>query len=196
MASPPVSAPQRAHGIAAEPPAPQRKTQPWAELSFDELYEHYFPFVWRCLRAEGVSPAHLPDQAQEVFVIVHRRMGDFENRSTPRTWLYAICHKVAANHRRGLKRKGGGVELPPSLPSLQPSPIETAQRAQAARFVEEFASGLDEAKRSVFVLCLLEGISAPEASEALGVNVNTVYSRLRVVKQDFREAIARMEDNP
>lgn len=174
---------------------PSQQDQSWAELSFEEIYDQYFPFVWRCVRAEGVSPAHLPDLVQEVFIIVHRRMGDFENRSTPRTWLYSICRKVAANHRRGLRRKGDGVELPPSLPSSHPTPIETAQRAQAARFVEEFTSSLNDAKRPVFILCLMEGMSVPEASEALGVNPNTVYSRLRAVKQEFREAIAQMESN-
>jgi RNA polymerase sigma-70 factor (ECF subfamily) len=44
----------------------------------------------------------------------------------------------------------------------------------------------------VFVLLELSGHSAPEAAEALGVPVNTVYSRLRIARQKFTAAVTRI----
>jgi RNA polymerase sigma-70 factor, ECF subfamily len=44
----------------------------------------------------------------------------------------------------------------------------------------------------VFVMTDLEQMSAPEISEALGVNLNTVYSRLRAARAAFNEAVARV----
>ena len=76
------------------------------------------------------------------------------------------------------------------LPSLAPSPHEHSEQAQSWRFVRRFLDGLDDDKRTVFVLCQLEQASAPEVAEALGIPVNTVYSRLHTVRRAFREALA------
>ncbi|AKU96087.1 RNA polymerase sigma factor RpoE [Labilithrix luteola] len=51
---------------------------------------------------------------------------------------------------------------------------------------------LDDEKRAVFVLAELEEKSVPEISEALGVNVNTVYSRLRAARQELERAVQRL----
>jgi RNA polymerase sigma-70 factor (ECF subfamily) len=166
------------------------------ELPFSALYEQYFPFVWRCVAAEGIPAANLEDLVQEVFIIVHRRRNHFEGRANPKTWWYAICHTVAANHRRRTRRKGGGEPISPTLVSPGPTPVENAQRAQAAEFVSTFMAQLSDAKRPVFVMCLLEGMSAPDAAHALGVNLNTLYSRLRTVREDFQRAVAGRETTP
>ena len=70
---------------------------------------------------------------------------------------------------------------------------EDAARREAVAFVEGFLAGLDEAKRAVFVACCIEGMSAPELSAALGLNLNTVYSRLRSAKTAFEGAVKRRQ---
>lgn len=60
--------------------------------------------------------------------------------------------------------------------------------------MDRFASHLDDRKREVFVLGILEGLSVPEVAEALGVPLNTAYTRLRRARLEFRKALAeRME---
>ena len=66
-----------------------------SETSFRGVYTEHFPFVWRCLRGLGVAEAALDDVAQEVFLIVHRRLAEFRGDASLRTWLYAIVRNVA-----------------------------------------------------------------------------------------------------
>lgn len=167
-----------------DPPQPSGHVPP-----FREIYREHFGFVFRTLRALGVPGASLDDAVQEVFVVVHRRLGDFEGRSTLRTWLFSITHKVALNARRRERRKGGLSPLDVDTPDPRRSPEEQTEAARSWRFVHGFLENLDEGKRAVFVLCLLEEATAVEAADALGIPVNTVYSRLHALRRSFRAAL-------
>jgi RNA polymerase sigma-70 factor, ECF subfamily len=158
--------------------------------SLEELYRQHFAFVWRTLRALGVAPPVLDDAVQEVFVVVHRRADDFEGRSAVRTWLFGIAFRVAANFRRSAKRRPTD-PLTTEITSTQPNPEQNAARAEATRFVEDFLATLEEGPQAAFTACVLEQMTVPEASEALGVNVNTLYSRLRIARARFAAALAK-----
>jgi RNA polymerase sigma-70 factor (ECF subfamily) len=159
-------------------------------LTFEDVYDQHFELVWRGLRAQGLEGAALDDAVQDVFLTVHRRLPTFEHRSELTTWLYGIVRHVGFNHLRRHRRKGGGVELPPTLASSQPGPEQVASDHEALRFLQGFLTGLDEAKRQVFLLCEVEQLPAPEVSRALGVKLNTVYSRLRAARREFSRAVA------
>jgi len=176
--------------------AVDRSSDLTAEGGFAAVYREYFPFVWRCLRALGVADASLDDAAQEVFVVVHRRLAEFRGESSLRTWLYAIVRNVAANQRRGAQRSSVQAELDPALPSPAPDPCERAQDREAADFVQQFLSALDDKKRDVFVLALLEQLTIPEVAETLGIPLNTAYTRLRSVRIELRRALAEREKQP
>ena len=59
--------------------------------------------------------------------------------------------------------------------------------------VENLLELLDPDKRRVFLLAEVEGMTAPEIAAAEGVNLNTVYARLRAARMRFEKAIARQE---
>jgi RNA polymerase sigma-70 factor (ECF subfamily) len=158
---------------------------------FDAIYTEHFAFVWRCLRGLGVSDAGLEDASQDVFVVVHRKLAEFQGSSSVRTWLYGIVRNVAFNHRRARARKGDSESLDERIVSLAPGPLELAQDAEAAEFVQRFLAGLDERKRDVFLLALLEEMSIPEVASVLDVPLNTAYSRLRLVRADWERALAK-----
>src|SRR5262245_7643872 len=69
-------------------------------MTFEDVYEEHFEFVWRTLRRLGVPAADLADVAQEVFLVVHRRLADFEERSKVTTWLFRIATHAARDRRR------------------------------------------------------------------------------------------------
>src|SRR5262249_38050380 len=69
------------------------------------VYEKYFAFVWRSVRRLGVGDSAVDDAVQEIFVVVHRRLADFEERASIKTWLYGIVLRVVRHHRRTLRRK-------------------------------------------------------------------------------------------
>jgi len=158
---------------------------------FDEIYAEHFAFVWRCAKSLGVSPELLDDVVQDVFLVVHRQLPTFRNDSTVPTWLYGILRRVLANRRRSVKRRGETEPLDERAPSDATSPLEHAQDAEAARFIEGFVAMLDDKRRDIFVLAVLEELSIPEVARMLSIPLNTAYSRLRAVRAEFREALAR-----
>jgi len=172
-----------------DPPEGPR-AQPEARQSFDEIYERHFPFVWRCLRGMGVGPTALDDAAQDVFLVVHRQLAGFRGESSTQTWLYAIARHVASNHQRRTERKQAPLEPLVSEPAHpDPGPLERAEDAQAAAFVATFLAGLDDNKRDLFILAVLEEMTIPEVATALAIPLNTAYTRLRSVRADFERAL-------
>jgi len=163
---------------------------------FREIYDQYFEFVYRGARRLGVHPRSLDDAAQDVFLVVHRKLGDFEGRSSIKTWLYGITRRVAKDYRRRAGRKEKGLvstdgPIGNQLTSSQNSPDENAARRQAAATLEAILANLDDARREVFVLAEMEQMTAPEIAEALSLNLNTTYSRLRTARAEFEKAVAR-----
>jgi RNA polymerase sigma-70 factor (ECF subfamily) len=168
------------------------------QSQFERIYEAHFPFVWRALGALGVRGPALDDAAQDVFLVVHRRLSEFQGRSSLRTWIFAIVEHVAFNHRRAERRKQAPLTtLDDAQMSDDPGPFEHAQDQEIADFLEHFLSGLRTEQRILFVLVLVEQMSAPEVAEVLGVPLNTAYTRIRAIKQAFRKAAqARQERTP
>ncbi|HEY3449235.1 MAG TPA: sigma-70 family RNA polymerase sigma factor [Myxococcales bacterium] len=194
MTDPPGSGHQAGTGLAL--PAEVEEATPAAAAPkprFEEIFRDYFGFAWTGLRRLGVAEASLDDAVQDVFLVVHRRLRDFERRSALKTWLYGIMLRVAHDHRRTRQRKGESEPLDEGLADRRPGPLEAAARAEGLRLLEKLLEGLDEAKRDVLVLADLEQLSAPEIAEIVGVNPNTVYSRLRAAREQFNEAVARYQ---
>ncbi len=158
--------------------------------AFDRVYEEHFDFVWRSARRLGVADEALDDVAQEIFLVVHRKLAEFEGRSSLRTWLYAIARRVVSDHRRSARRKRPHTPLPETLSSAA-TPHGDAVRQQAATILHAFLESLPDEQREVFVLAELEQMTAPEIAEATAAPVNTVYSRLRLARQAFERCVAR-----
>jgi RNA polymerase sigma-70 factor, ECF subfamily len=161
--------------------------------SFEEVYAEHFDFVFRTMRRMGVPLALVDDAVQEVFLVVHRRLGEFEGRAALRTWLYRIALRVAQHARRSALRKGiADPEDPDSLaiPDAD-GPHEQARRAEGVRLLNRVLDELDDDKRVVFVLADYEELSVRDIAATLGENVNTVASRLRAARQSFDEAVER-----
>lgn len=165
------------------------RAAPTGPLVFDDVYRAHFSFAWRSAKRLGVRDEALDDVVQEVFMVVHRRLDSFEGRSTLRTWLFGITARVVRDHRRTVKRRQteGGVD-----PDTLASPAAGgAESAEAVRVLHAILDELDDDRREVFVMAELEQAPVPEIAEALGINLNTAYSRLRAARQDFEQALAR-----
>ncbi len=161
---------------------------------FQDVYCEYYGFVCRSLRRFGVHPSSIDDAAQDVFVVVHRRLADFEGRSTVRTWLFGIAMRVAREHARKSARRGLQVTLDVELADRNSmSPHEIIQRANAARILERALNSMDETLRIIFVLAELEEFTAVEIGQALDMNPNTVSTRLRKARWELEKALHRMQ---
>ncbi len=147
----------------------------------ERVYREHAPFVWRTLQHLGVVDSLLDDALQDVFLVMHRRARDYDGRQSMRGWLYGIARRVASDYRRGTRAGTRRLHIV-SWPEDRSDRHEHG-RSEAAQLVAQLLARLDEDKRMVFVLAEIEGMTAPEIGAVLGVNVNTVYARLRAARQ-------------
>jgi RNA polymerase sigma-70 factor (ECF subfamily) len=165
-----------------------------AYSDFGQVYDLHVDFVWRTLRRFGVPDASLDDAVQDVFIVAYHKLGEFEGRSSLRTWIFGIARRVARDHRpagRVLSVSGERLE---ALPELAWAAQEaTAEQVDAARLLERLLVDLHPEKREAFILVEVEQMTIVEAAEALGVNPNTAYSRLRAARSELEQALGRLE---
>lgn len=169
-------------GSVASPGVPELAT----------VYREHFAFVFRSLIRLGIARANVEDVAQDVFLVVRRRLGDYDRTRSMPAWLFGITRRVASEWRRSAGRAQRRLDLLPPPPEGE-TPAHSAELGEAAELVRTFLDGLDEDHRLVFVLSELEGLSGTEIAEALGVNRNTVYTRLRKGRALFELAIERAQ---
>jgi RNA polymerase sigma-70 factor (ECF subfamily) len=160
---------------------------------FREVHDACIDFVCRYAIHRGVSPVTLDDAVQEVFIVVHERLSTFEGRSSIKTFVGGIARLVINDHlrKRGNRALGEPLfeaELPPSE---APDPAELTARSEAARQLDALLAKMSEAQREVFVLCEIEQLSSVEVAEMLGVNENTIRTRLREARKSFEAGVVR-----
>ena len=162
---------------------------------FCALYQREFPFVFHSLRRLGVAPAALEDFAHDVFVVVFKRWDSYDPDRPLRPWLFGIVYRLVLDFNRKLEtqRTTRGVALE-NNPSREPSPEEQAALQQAQARVNAILDTMDLGRRAVFLLHELEGCSMPVIAETLGLPLNTAYSRLRLARRDFNEAVRLLEE--
>lgn len=161
------------------------------ELDVAALFEAYSGFAWRVLRRHGVAERHLEDACQEVFLVAHRRRGDFEGRSEVRTWLYGIALRVGLNFRRTARRtrETASDDLPE--PVLAATQLEALERKQLAALIEAALDELPENKREVFALYEIEGMTMAEVARTLRVPENTALYRLYGARGEIKAYVER-----
>lgn len=167
-----------------------------ARPAFDAIYEEHFDFVWRMARRLGVPESSADDVVQDTFVVLHRRLSEYDGETPMRRWLAGILSRVVSDHRRRYRRKDAPCVPHPeeserALPSSAPPPSAEAEQSEAVRLLDALLAEIDEDKREVLVLAQLEELTVPEIAELLGANVNTVYARLRAARRDFDEVYTR-----
>ncbi len=162
--------------------------QPALASEFDAVYREHFAFVWRSLRRFGVPDAALEDAVQEVFVVADRRFGAWSEHASLRAWLHGVARRVAADQRRARDRHERKLAaLPRSHETLA-----LDEHVSDRRRLDALAAAIDAlepARREIYILAELEGLSAPEIAEALGCKLNTVYSRLRRARADLEALV-------
>lgn len=173
-------------------PAERPRETPGAG-GFRAVYEAEFSYVWRTLRRLGVKDADLEDVAHDMFVVVHRRFADYDPARPVRPWLFGIALRVASEWRRRgrarIREMGGD---PPDVADPGQSVDERLAEADRRRLVLEALQAVEVDRRAVLVLHDIDGHAAPEIADALGIPLNTAYSRLRLARADFIAAARRL----
>jgi RNA polymerase sigma-70 factor (ECF subfamily) len=162
-----------------------------ASASFREVYDRYFGFVWRSAANRGVPTAALDDVVQEVFIVIHRKLPEFESRSSLRTWIAAIVRRVVADYKKKRGNQPVGDETLEREPSIAPSSPEALEGKAALELLDALLAKMTKEQREVFILHEIEQMSGAEIADLTSTNENTVWTRLRTARRIFQEGVAR-----
>jgi RNA polymerase sigma-70 factor (ECF subfamily) len=164
---------------------------PGRSPALPSLYRSEFSYVWKTLRRLGAPPHDIEDLAHDVFVVVHRHLGDYDPTRPLRPWLFGIAMRVVADFRRAgrnLHEVVGDVVEPIDT---APSPHDRMEGMEARALLQKALDKLDLDQRAVFVMHEIDEVPVPEIATALDIPLNTAYSRLRLARAGVAAVIER-----
>lgn len=134
---------------------------------------------------------------QETFLAMTRSLADYRGAASLSTWLYSIARSFCIKKRRrskfapeyieSLEGEGDGASLAVADPGRPPD--EAVAAAQLKGALDRAIATLRPMYREVLVLRDIEGLTAPEVSESLGITVQAVKSRLHRAREQVRELV-------
>lgn len=182
------------HASLMERPQPPPPRAPAPEGGFAQIYKTWFHEVCRWIRARGGPESELEDLAQEIFLVVRRRLPDFDGANLP-AWLYRITANTVSDHRRRawFRRVFRGPRDAPLSVLTQPGddPAERAERRQTQARLSRVLQRLSERQREVLVLFEIEGYSGDEIARLLEIPVATVWTRLHHARKALLAQLQR-----
>jgi RNA polymerase sigma-70 factor (ECF subfamily) len=159
-------------------------------VDFRTVYEAEFDYVFHSLRRLGVPARDLEDLCHDVFLAFHRGTG-YDPARPIKPWLFGIAFRVASDYRRRAQNR---YELPSELgdpPDAAPRADDQVEAQERRRLVLAALQSVELARRAVFVMHDIDGWSMPEIAQVLDAPLNTLYSRLRLARTEFAEAVRR-----
>ena len=188
-----ASPPPRSEVTHARPEAlaAPRSDQDAARLT--EMLRVHYAGVWRMLRRLGVDEACADDAAQEVFIVLSRRLCDVREGSE-RTFVLSSAVRVAANYRRTWRARHEVADEQALAAERDPRPNveQLLDQKRLRRAFDELLEGWPEDVRTAFVLFELEGLTVPEISHVTETKLGTVASRLRRARELFQAGAKRL----
>jgi RNA polymerase sigma-70 factor, ECF subfamily len=168
--------------------------------SFQSIYDAYYGDVARWIRALGGPSADQDDLIQDVFVVVYRRLADFDGRNLA-GWLYRITAHQVRDYRRLVWIKyifRRSVSLSSEVASARPTPVMALETRERQRRLQHLLGKLSDPLRVAFVLFEIEGYTAEEIAEMQSVPTNTVRARIHRARKKMTallQSSAKVEGN-
>jgi RNA polymerase sigma-70 factor (ECF subfamily) len=136
------------------------------------------------------DPASAEDVVQEVFASLPRAMRGFRGDVDVETFVLAIAVKRSRHHQRAAARRRRAMErLAAEARFGRPDPEQDTYRRELGFRLEAALDRLPIAQREAFVLCEVEELSSPRASEIAAVPEATIRTRLFHARRRLRELL-------
>lgn len=158
-----------------------------------ELYARYGGAVrsllWRLLPNESV--ADVEDLCHEVFEILYKTADRFRQDCALRPWIFGIAARRARSSQRKLWLRNRLLkryvhEQKVTMEHIVDSPDE---KDVTLHQIGQVMAMLPHAQREVLVLAVNHNLSGEQIAETLGININTVWTRLRRARMTVRDAL-------
>jgi RNA polymerase sigma-70 factor (ECF subfamily) len=158
--------------------------------AMERVLERLAPTLQRFARRLCGDSPDVDDTVQDALLQIARKLSEFEGRSSLTSWSYAVARSACSHRRRGLKnRPPVADDAAEQRVADEPSPEAVATEAELSKVLREVLDGLPEDYREVLVLRDVEGLTAPETADAIGLSVDAVKSRLHRARGALREAM-------
>jgi RNA polymerase sigma-70 factor (ECF subfamily) len=159
-------------------------------LRVEQIVSDHADAVWRTARRLGIPTRDIEDVAQEVMLVVFRRVGDIEH-ARERAFVLGTTARVCANWRRSLRRhpedpSEGVEELPGAASALSSAPADgerALEHSEKLALLDGALCEMNEQQRTSFVMFELEQMTAGEIARELGTSEASVVSRVRRARE-------------
>jgi RNA polymerase sigma-70 factor (ECF subfamily) len=166
--------------------------------ALEALLQRYQSRVYRFGVKMCRDPEDAKDVLQDTLFTMARTVRDFRGASSLSTWLYTVARSFCIKKRR--RGKSTAAE-PLSIDAVEekdaakvahpgPGPEEDVQNRQLEEVLTEAITALAPMYREVLVLRDVEGLTAPQVAEVLGISVDAVKSRLHRARLEIRKSLA------
>ena len=162
------------------------------EAALAELYNLYFPRVYRYILARMGNPYDAEDLTEEVFLRVIDAIERFQWREAPfSAWLFRIAHNAVISQRRKEGARGRSTPLSEALPMNSQGPEETVEKRLVLNEVMKAAETLPEAQRRVISLRFAAGLTVAETARAMDKGEGNVKVIQHKAIAKLREMLAQ-----
>ncbi len=162
-----------------------------APLQLDAIYRDELDYVWRVARRLVGDSADLEDLVHDVFMVVQRKLPDYDPSRPIKPWLFGITYRVVLAARRRRRREVVSSEL--ARPVVGPTQLEAVEAAAARDLLARAMQALSIDERAVFVMYDIDEHAVADIARELSIPDNTVYSRLRRARRKLKRAVARLQ---
>jgi RNA polymerase sigma-70 factor (ECF subfamily) len=175
--------------VTSDDPIPDHGVR--AAPEFDVIYRAEFGYVWRTLRRLGVAERDVEDLTHDLFVIVSRRIDEYDPARPLRPWLFGIAFRLASQDRRRARHRVEISSADIEGPDAGPSAADLLEAHEQRQLVLDCLQELDLSQRAAMILVDIDGESPNDVAAALGAPLATIYSRLRLGRARFVAAVRR-----
>lgn len=163
---------------------------------FGVLFDRHHDAIHRYL-ARRLGSHHADDLASETFTKAFERRGSYDAAQTSALpWLYGIANNLARRHRRTEQRQLRAYARTGVDPVVESDADEVVARLAAAAATRRLAAalaGLRHRDREALLLLAWAGLDYQGISQALGVPVGMVRSRLHRARAQLRAALGDLD---
>ncbi|HEY5640437.1 MAG TPA: sigma-70 family RNA polymerase sigma factor [Dehalococcoidia bacterium] len=167
------------------------------EAALSELYQTYFPRLYRYILARTGNTYDAEDLTEEVFMRVLEAIKRFQHREAPfSAWLFRIAHNAVISQRRKETARGRSSQLNDGMPIDSAGPEELVESRVALSEVMQAAKKLPDAQRQVISLRFAAGLTVAETARAMGKGEGNVKVIQHKAIAKLREMMGQPKKRP
>lgn len=159
--------------------------------AFERLYTRYYDKVFSVARGVLMDADEAADAVQEIFTLVYKNLGRFDNRARFSTWLFRIAVNRSIQQARANRLRSRQSPLNDAI-TQEADPVEVDSDPK----VEAALAELSASDRAILSLFYWEELSLNEIAESMGCSPNAAKTRLYRARERFREKYDALEDRP